>query len=230
MSIKEELQKQKKLILNRGNVDVILFKVKSLLKRYFLTHEQAEENYKILSESWNDNYGNYGAHDSLNKRKSVAGLLNVLIEEIPDDVDHSMLVTSGNRKMEDYIDENIILHFEEKASSSTYKLDRLALVCKEINSSFKNENYFAVVILIRSIIDMAPPIFEKNKFSEVVSNFPLSMSHRKQLETLQNSLRNYADGCIHIQLDKAHPYPNVSNINFRTELSVLLELIKEGLE
>lgn len=91
MNIKEELRKQKELILNGGKVDVNLFKVRSLFKKYFLKEEEAEENYQILKESWSDNHGNYGAHDSLNKRQRVAGLLDVMIEEMLDATDNSIL-------------------------------------------------------------------------------------------------------------------------------------------
>jgi hypothetical protein len=230
MSIKEELVKQKELILNGDTVDVYLFKVKSLLKRYHLKEEEAEEKYKILFDSWNDNHRNYGSHASLLKRERVAGLLQVMIEEIGDESDHSLLSSNNSETTENYIDEGIIRAIRNKNDTSIYKLDRLAMICDEINSSFQHENYFAVVILIRAIIDMIPPLFEKSNFAQVASNVSMSRSHKDQLEILDKSLRKYADGCVHIQLNKTHPYPNKSNTNFRAELSVLLEIVKDRLE
>jgi len=103
MSIKEELLKQKELILNGGKVDVNLFKVKSLFKKYFLKEEEAENNYQILIESWNDNYGNYGAHDSLSKRERVAGLLDVMIDDISDKPDHSVAERKVSNQMKIFI-------------------------------------------------------------------------------------------------------------------------------
>jgi hypothetical protein len=85
MTIKEQLLAQKKLILNGGQVDVNLFKVRSLFKKYYLK-EEAESNYKLLLDRWKDNHGNYGTHDSLNKRQRVAGLLDVFIEDIADEI------------------------------------------------------------------------------------------------------------------------------------------------
>ncbi|MEX1003362.1 MAG: toll/interleukin-1 receptor domain-containing protein [Crocinitomicaceae bacterium] len=85
MTIKEQLLEQKRQILNGGQVDVNLFKVRSLFKKYYVKEDEAESNYKLLIDSWNDNHGNYGAHDSLNKRQRVAGLLNVFIEDMSDE-------------------------------------------------------------------------------------------------------------------------------------------------
>jgi hypothetical protein len=103
MSIKKELLEQKKLILNGGKVDVALFKVRSIFKRYFLNEEDSENNYRILVESWKDNKGNYGANDTLYKRERIAGLLDVMIEEIRDEVDHSILEKKSKTQMKIFI-------------------------------------------------------------------------------------------------------------------------------
>ena len=103
MSIKEELIKQKQLILNGGKVDVNLFKVKSLFNKYYLKEEEADKNYQILIESWNDNHGNYGAHDSLSKRQRVAGLLEVMIEDINDETSSSIVGKKESSEMKIFI-------------------------------------------------------------------------------------------------------------------------------
>lgn len=230
MSVKEELKKIQRKILNAGDVDVALLRIKKIFDKYYLDGNEAQENHEFLKKAWANNKGNYGAHDSLAKREKLSGLLNVYIEEIPADIDLTKLTTNASNGHYSYIDNTIISAISEAPNPSGFKLDRLIKICNEINSSYKNENYFAVAILIRSILDIVPPIFGKSKFSEVVSNVSMSQSHKKQLETLQTSLRNYADGCVHIQINKAHAFPNKSNLNFSSELSVLLELINEELK
>lgn len=87
MSIKEELIKRKEIILNVGNVDVNLFKVKYLFDKFY-SQEEAEKNYNILINCWNNKSGKYGSHDSLEKRMLVAGHLEVMIEEMEDKPKH----------------------------------------------------------------------------------------------------------------------------------------------
>ncbi len=223
MSIKEQLNKQKELIFDDGDVGLCLYKVRSIFNKYY-DEKEAKERYDLLFDRWSDNSGNYGFSDSRYKRDHIAGLLGIMIEEIPDNAINKSPKDNGN-----YIDEQIILDLEKLSEKSVYKIDYLVKICNEINSSYQNKNYFAVTILTRSIIDITPPIFGKNKFTEVVSNVSLESSHRKQLDTLQNSLRNYADGCLHIRLNKSHPYPTKANSNFKSEIGILLELIKEEL-
>lgn len=228
MNIKEQLSQISRDIVKNKDVDVLLLKIKNLFEKYYFEQE-AQEKYDVLSKAWANNKGNYGAHDNLAKREKLKGLLDVFIEDIPDNVDPKSLAENGTKGRLSYIDSQIIEEIANSMNPNKYKLDRLVKICEEINSSYKNENYFAVAILIRSILDITPPIFEKNNFAQVVSNVSMSRSHKKQLETLQNSLRNYADGCVHIQIDNVHAYPNKSNLNFSAELSILLELIKDKL-
>ena len=230
MNIKEELKIISAGLLQCEDMDVTLFKIQTLLNKYYLEND-AQEKHNILTTAWANNKGNYGAHDNPSKRKKLKGLLDVLIEDISDNSNPIELSEITNDSGLPYIDPTIIEEIKNSTNSANFKLDRLVKICLEINSSYRNENYFAVAVavMIRSLLDIVPPIFEKINFAQVVSNVSMSRSHKKQLETLQNSLRNYADGCIHIQINKAHPYPNKSNLNFSSDLSTLLELIKERL-
>lgn len=103
MSIKKLLIEQKRQILNGGQVDVNLFKVRSLFLKFYLKEEEAESNYKLLLDNWNDNHGNYGAHDSLSKRQRVAGLLNVFIEDMTDESSITALSNTKPTQMKIFI-------------------------------------------------------------------------------------------------------------------------------
>lgn len=103
MSIKEELIKQRNLIVKGGEVEVNLYKVKTLFNKYYLKEEEAEKNYQILIKCWNDNHGNYGAHDSFSKRQRVVGLLNVMIEDIGDSTTNTVLDNAKSKQMKIFI-------------------------------------------------------------------------------------------------------------------------------
>jgi Sec-independent protein translocase protein TatA len=81
-------------------------------------------------------------------------------------------------------------------------------------------------MLVRALIDHIPPIFGCKKFSEVANNYGGgTKSFRKQMEHLDNSLRNIADAVLHEHVRKKESLPTHTQIDFRADIDVLLQEI-----
>ena len=228
MTVKEKLIKCHHDILNSGDVEVELLKVKRIFESYYLGDEGIS-NYKVLEDDWKNRKGEYGP-DSLAKRQRLAGKLKVFVDEIPDSIGLDLLrpisLTNGGV---DFIDIQVLIKLEKDYEESTFKIERLINLCKEINSCHKAGNFLAMTLLLRSLIDIIAPVFGCRTFTEVVNNYSMDRTHKSALARLDNSLRDFANGSIHIALDKAHPYPTASSVNYSSEVAVLLELTKERL-
>jgi len=111
--------------------------------------------------------------------------------------------------------------------TNDYDLKKLIRLCEEINSSFKNENYLAEIMLIRAILDHIPPIFGVKSFFEVANNYNGAKSFKESMEHLEKSARKIADAYLHGQIRKSESLPNQHQINFSNALDVLLaEIIR----
>jgi hypothetical protein len=109
---------------------------------------------------------------------------------------------------------------------SDFDLTKLIRICEELNSNYSCENYLSVSILGRVLLDHIPPIFKFNNFNEVANNYG-TKSFKKSMQHLQGSLRNIADGHLHSPIRKKESLPNKTQVDFRTDLDVLLaEIIR----
>lgn len=95
-------------------------------------------------------------------------------------------------------------------------------MCEELNLCYSNECYFAVAMLVRSILDHVPPIFGCKKFTEVVNNYGGAKSFKESMEHLENSSRKIADYHLHGQIRKSETLPNKTQVNFASEVDFLL--------
>jgi hypothetical protein len=107
--------------------------------------------------------------------------------------------------------------------SINFDLSKLISICKELNSNWQNENYYTIGLLIRSIINHVPPIFNASftSFDQVVGGYG-SQSFKKNMKHLNESLRSTADGYTHFLIRKKEPLPNEQQIDYRNNLDVLL--------
>lgn len=105
--------------------------------------------------------------------------------------------------------------------SDIFDLTKLIQLCEELNSSFENENYLAVAMLVRAILDHVPPIFGFRTFIEVSSQYG-GKSLKKSLQNLQNSSRNIADAHLHEPIRRKESLPNRTQVDYRNDLDVLL--------
>ena len=110
--------------------------------------------------------------------------------------------------------------------SKEFDFAKLIQLCEEVNIVTANQNYIAVSLLVRSIIDHIPPYFKCSNFNELANNYNAgTKSFKKSMQTLNTSLRYIADNNIHSQIRKKEILPTPNQIDFSPELDLLLSEI-----
>jgi hypothetical protein len=101
----------------------------------------------------------------------------------------------------------------------------LIRLCQELNSNWINNNFFTVGLLLRTIINHVPPLFGFQTFDQVVANYGGGTSFKKNMDTLNQSLRSIADHYTHLTIRKKEPLPNEIQVDFKQNLDFLLSEI-----
>jgi hypothetical protein len=104
----------------------------------------------------------------------------------------------------------------------SFDFSKLIRMCEELNICYADGCYFAVAMLVRSILDHVPPIFGCKGFSEVVNNHSAGKSFKDSMAHLENSSRKIADTHLHGQIRKSESLPNRTQVNFSNDIDVLL--------
>ena len=127
---------------------------------------------------------------------------------------------------EDYVNFSRIQELNDLKKKGNIKFDLTKLVemCEELNKCYSDKCFLAVGMLLRSILEHVPPIFEKRCFIEVANNYK-GKSFMESMKHLQKSSRNIADRFLHNMIRKRETLPTVTQIDFRNDLDVLLEEI-----
>ncbi len=107
-------------------------------------------------------------------------------------------------------------------ASPSFDLAKLIRLCEELNTCYDNECYFAVAMLTRAILDHVPPIFGCKNFTEVANNYGGSKSFKECMEHLANSSKKIGDAHLHVQIRSKETLPNQTQVNFSSDLDVLL--------
>ena len=111
----------------------------------------------------------------------------------------------------------------KKLESDNFDLAKLISLCEELNKNFNMKCCFAIAMLTRAILDHVPPIFGFTNFLQVSNNYTGSgKSFREAMQHLENSSRKIADLCLHSQIRKKETLPNITQVDFRNNLDVLL--------
>lgn len=108
------------------------------------------------------------------------------------------------------------------AHSPSFDFTRLLALLYELNSASRIRNYFSIAFLVRSIIDHVPPIFGLHTFAELTNNYQSTKSFKRHMEHLHNSLRNVADGYLHVPIRSKEELPHFTQVDFRSPLDQLL--------
>lgn len=118
---------------------------------------------------------------------------------------------------------------EMKAVSGVkWDMSRLIELCRELNIVVENECHLATAYLQRAILDHVPPIFGFENFEQVASNHG-GKSIKSAMKRLQTALRDAADLNIHLHIRRKDSLPTFSQVNFRSEIDMLLsEVIAEA--
>jgi hypothetical protein len=107
-------------------------------------------------------------------------------------------------------------------SGADFDPSRLVRLCEELNIANQNQCAMTVAILVRAITDHVPPVFGQRSFAEIVNNYSGAKSFKKSMQHLELSLRNIADAHLHLQIRATEALPNMTQVNFSSDLDVLL--------
>jgi len=105
--------------------------------------------------------------------------------------------------------------------SPSFDLSKLIRLCEELNLCYANQCYFAVAMLLRSVLDHVPPIFGCKNFAEVIARHG-TRSFKESMQHLDSSSRKIADAHLHGQIRGKETLPNKTQVNFSSDLDVLV--------
>ena len=156
-------------------------------------------------EYWKENLSSYSKrrvyvgnlYKSLSKKKGVTKM-------------NSHLFVNNNRIKE-----------LDQIKNDTFDLLKVIQYCKELNLAFSNKMYLSTGMIVRSLIDHIPPIFQKTSFKEVANNCG-TKSFQDSMKNLENSSRKIADSFLHTHIRKKEVLPNNTQVDFSNDLDVLL--------
>lgn len=128
--------------------------------------------------------------------------------------------TSDESRVGYYV-ENLTIIRLSKIKSKDFDLSRLIKLCQELNDAYSLKNYLTCGMLLRSILDHIPPIFEKKTFKEVSSNYG-TRSFKDIVKPLQESSKKIADSYLHTPIRKKEILPTKTQVSFQPNLDFLL--------
>ena len=118
----------------------------------------------------------------------------------------------------------------KKLSTTTFDFTKLVRLCEELNDNYSKKNYLSVGMIGRTILHHIPPIFGFKSFDEIANNYGGPKDHKsfkKNMTHLNESLKNIADGYLHLQIRNKEVLPTETQIDFKQDLDVLLgEIIR----
>jgi hypothetical protein len=135
---------------------------------------------------------------------------------------HQQTIAPNMQSMPQYVDLGRINDLKD-ITSGRFDLTKLVELCEELNTCSAAEDYLAVAILVRAILDHVPPIFGCKTFAEVANNYSGNgKSFKESMEHLEKSSRKIADIHLHEQIRQKEAMPNKTQVNFSNDLDVLL--------
>jgi|SRR6266545_3284227 len=132
-----------------------------------------------------------------------------------------LLSRTGKYASADYVDQTRIEQLNT-IRSEKYDLTRLIELCRELNVCYAHESYLAVAMLTRALLDHVPPVVGASTFSEVANNHKGSRSFREAMSHLDTSCRKIADAHLHVQIRRKEVLPTKTQVNFASEIDLLL--------
>lgn len=113
-----------------------------------------------------------------------------------------------------------------KLFSDCFDLKKLIRICEEINTAYREKCYFATAMLTRGLLNHVPPLFGKNTFSEVANNYSGGgKSFKDAMLHLEGAARKVADAHLHLPIRKSETLLTQQQVNFSSQLDVLLSEI-----
>jgi hypothetical protein len=111
-------------------------------------------------------------------------------------------------------------------TSAQFDFSKLVRLCEEINTAYSEDCYFATAMLTRGLLDHVPPIFGKVSFNEMANNYSGGgRSFKDTMHHLENAARKVADAHLHMPIRRSESLPVAQQVNFSSQLDVLLSEI-----
>ncbi len=131
-------------------------------------------------------------------------------------------VAAARPSMPTYVDPSRIAELRSIVDRA-WDLKRLIRLVEELNTAHGNGCHMSVAMLVRAITDHVPPVFSCKSFAEVANNYAgAAKSFRGSMQHLNVSLRNIADGHLHVQIRASEVLPTGAQVDFRADLDALL--------
>ena len=88
---------------------------------------------------------------------------------------------------------------------------------------------YSTALLMRTVLNLVPPVFGHDTFSQVVANVGKSL--KESFEHLENGLRTVADFHAHRKIAASESYPSVAQVEpFRPQFELLLQQVEARLK
>ncbi|WP_237329685.1 hypothetical protein [Streptomyces sp. CBMAI 2042] len=113
-------------------------------------------------------------------------------------------------------------------TTTSFKLDKLTALARELNANVAAEHPYASQMLLRAILDHVPPAFEQATFDNVVANVSWSRTDKNYVKRLRD-VRTSADDALHRQIRQSPSHLNMDDMPPRTWLNALLQRLVDHL-
>jgi len=108
--------------------------------------------------------------------------------------------------------------------NKNFDTKKLVKFCEELNDSYSRANYLACALLIRAVMNHIPPIFNVEKFSQVVANSGKSI--KAVLSHLESQARPIADLHTHFLIRAKEQIPTKHQIEpYKPSFEILIQEI-----
>jgi hypothetical protein len=101
-----------------------------------------------------------------------------------------------------YVDPALLDELEKAAQTTTWNLDRLIALCRELNHNYTADMPHASAAMIRTILDHIPPVFQHQDFKQVAAQHPFGRTDKAYARDLVSS-KSVADDALHRQIGKS---------------------------
>lgn len=186
-------------------------------------------DFKLLQDHWHsmfpdEKFGYLGRHVAWGEKNDFFDIITRDLPETEKKLDQHLAQFKKSLpggKPTPYVDESRIEALSD-LESENFDTSKLIRLLRELNVAYENDSFLTIGVLLRAVIDHVPPIFGCANFSEIANNYKGAKSFKQAMKKLDDSLRNLADSYLHVQIRKIESLPTLNQIDFRSELDVLL--------
>lgn len=194
-------------------------------------------DFQQLREHWHsmfpeETFGYLGRHIGFAEKNDFSDIIKHDLPAVEAKLDEHLVEfkkSLPNSKVQQYVAEERITELAD-ISNSRFATAKLIRLLRELNVAYNNDAHFTTGILVRAVIDHVAPVFGFSTFSEVANNYKGTKSFKAGMQRLDASLRSLADSYLHVQIRRVESLPNMNQVDFRSELDVLLSEVSRVLQ